>query len=440
MNFKEAVAQIIQTESEDRTQNAFYLYSRLSDLCPSYEDKKKIELFFQIDQHLHIVNAFQTQGRSAAAVLKAAYPAVQAVLPFEGFEKLLDAIVEACFPPPGQDRKAAPKPKQKVVQKGAVTQAPNRTQPQTRTPLGNAPRAPQTPHRAQPAPAPAQPYPTTPHFPAAPRKHLKPFLIALAIILGVGALVAGIVCICLFGNWTVWQYVIGAAGGLILCGVGYGIAYALNEASGYEIELYHSATVLLLLTAIANGVLFGVFHEKYLVIFIFISAYCLIAGVVSSIAAFSDVEDGWGWLLIVETLLIAVQLTLQLLNFYLTISWTVWQYILGAGGGLLLAGVGACIAFLLEDGPLIEWYKTTFVATLIVGIANIVLFGVLQGACHYVYQIIFIFISAYCLLASLIATICAFDDVEDEWGWALIVEMIVFALALIFELIFLWVK
>ena len=277
MKFKEALAQILQTESAEKTSDAFYLYSRLSDLCTSFEGREKVNLLFEVDKRLHVIENFKTEGKSAAPILRAAYPAVAEVLPLDSYVMLIACVEDILYPKPVIAAPAAPKT---AAQATMIEWAPPEEETQTKTPLG-------------------------------PRKKKKSQKVwtVLGIVGGIWAVIAGCVCLGLFANWTVWQYIIGALGGLVLFAIAAFVTFILEDEC---VEAYKVAPFFALFFAIVNFVLFCIFRGDYKVIFIFISVYCLLALPFLIIYAFDDVEWGWGIVIIVETLLLVIAFILGL--------------------------------------------------------------------------------------------------------------------------------
>ena len=288
MKFKEALTQIINIDyADERIGDAFYLYSRLSDLCTSYEDRDKVSMFYAIDKRLHIVKGIQTEGKTAVLVLKAAYPTVKEILSRESYVRLIDCVSNIFFPPPVVETsnippKSTPKP---VVQKAVVQRAVEEEAPEPKTPLTSSS--------------------------SAGMSGWKIILIAVAIVL---ALAAGITCLIVFRksiSWKGWQYVIGVIGGLFLLLISGFICFIIEDFMSLEIfQLY---TFFALTIAVANFVLYSVFRVDYKIIFIFITAYFLIGLLFSCISAFDTCEVAWGIVQIVEGVIIIAGLILGLI-------------------------------------------------------------------------------------------------------------------------------
>ena len=280
MRFKEALAHIVQTERAEHTENAFYLYSRLSDLCTSFEDREKVRLFYEVDRRLHLIYSVQQEGQTAVPVLKTAYPAVKSVLSAARYSGLVDCVADVVFPSPAQQEQTAVKKsaQKAIVKKAAVQRAPQQ-QEEPRTLL-------------------------------APRRNVCGSIITVAVCL---AFVVGFICLGLFANWTVWQYVIGLLGGLVLLGIGmYVVALITNIGT---LEGYHVAPFILFAVAGANFGLFCAFHAAYKIIFVCFSAYLLLASIITILYAFGDGAGGWiiGSLIAMAAVVVGLAVGLPLL-------------------------------------------------------------------------------------------------------------------------------
>lgn len=405
MKFKEALAQIVNTDNAECVADAFYLYSRLSDLCTSYEDREKINIFFKLDKRLKIFKCIQTEGKVAIPILKAGYPAVKDILSHESYNKLIDCVAAIFFQPPaikvrGELKKPVQKP---VIQKAVVQRAIEEEEPETKTPL------------------------TATYVPTQ-TSVWKTILIIAAIVLAVAA---GVTCLIVFRKnitWTGWQYVIGTLGGLVLLGLSGLVAIIIENCS--FVDFYKSNTFIALAIAIANLALFCVFRGEYKIIFIFIAAYVIIGLAFTCYFAFDELEEGWGVAQIIEEVIIIAGLVLGL-----TISgyWTLWQFFIGGLGGLALLGIGIGLAMLASDMFDIEIYQFVPFLVFAVAVANFVLYCIFRVD----YRIIFIFVSAYSLIGSGISTYIAFDDYEAGWGIVQIAEAVIIVAGLVLGLIFL---
>ena len=277
MNFREALSQILQSKSAEFAGDPFWLYSCLSDLCKSYIDRQKISLLFEVDRRLHIVLAVMTEGEVAQVVLEKAYPAVKNILTAESYKKLLTCVTEAAFPTDNKE----PQPAAGKVKVAAIQREEEEENEEPRTLLYHKPNY------------------------------------SLRWIIGIAAgllVIAGIVCLCIFGkyiNWNGWQHIIGSIGGPILFVALCLLAVYLDV--NMVLDFYISGAIIIPIVAVVNFLLYLFLRENYKVIFIWLSVYAILVGILSSILYFNDFEEGWGILQIIETAIVIAGLILGLI-------------------------------------------------------------------------------------------------------------------------------
>lgn len=309
MNFREALAYVVGNDNPQHYCNAFYLYSRLSDICrSSYTDKQKILLFFDIDKRLGIIKNIHDQGRLAVVVLKAAYPAVKDELSLNSYKALIDLVADIMLPQAGGTQTKKTKQQSAKPQSVAIMA-------QVAKPANAVKKA--------KMPAPAGPKPTKPRATKTP--YVPPRTVSFArlrkaiakwsvVSLAVAVVIAGIVCMIVFRksiSWTGWQFIIGAGAGGVLFGIGAFISWLIDDE--FLLPSYVPALFIVLFFAVLNGVLFFVCGTAYRVIFIFISACAALGAVIAAFLAFDDMEEGWGVATIVEIVAISAALIVELI-------------------------------------------------------------------------------------------------------------------------------
>lgn len=300
MNFREALTLIVDTDAPEHYCNAFYLYSRLSDLCSSsFVEKQKVQLFFKLDKRFGIVKSLFSEGLMAVPPLKALHIIVMNDISMQSYKNMIDCVAEVLFSLPtdtNKPKKAVPK---KTVKKAVAPKA-KKPAPKPAAPPAHAPKPP--PQQQRFAPHTANSGTTR-----------KPIMKRMAISLAVAAAIAGVVCLIILGKyitWTAWQFVIGALGGALLVAAGILAASILSDEFIWEV--YQPAPFFIMFAAVVNSALFCVFGGAYKVIFIFMSAYALLVAAAGAFSAFDDMEGGWGAALVVEAVFIAVALVLEL--------------------------------------------------------------------------------------------------------------------------------
>jgi hypothetical protein len=109
-------------------------------------------------------------------------------------------------------------------------------------------------------------------------------------------------------------------------------------------------------------------------------------------------------------------------------SWTVWQWLIGIVGGIILSAILIGIVAWFEEECLADYYALgTFVLGICV-LLNFILLLIFKSN----YKVIFGWFSGFELLAGIILAFLTFDDVEEEWGVAQIIEIV---LAVIFFIV-----
>ena len=96
MDFLAALKIVYETRnSDDELDEPFLIYSRTADLIGnSYEDKKKLSLFFAVSKRLNILmllSSFQSDGVNA---IREQYSAVADLLSKSVFNRLIDALID----------------------------------------------------------------------------------------------------------------------------------------------------------------------------------------------------------------------------------------------------------------------------------------------------------------------------------------------------------
>ena len=241
--------------------------------------------------------------------------------------------------------------------------------------------------------------------------------------------VAGIVCLIVFGkyiNWNGWQHVIGSLGGLVLSGLAFLIAVDIIDDECPEFLIY-------LAFAIVNCLLFAFLYEKYKIIFIWISAYEVIWGGALAFKSLDDCEDMWCVADIAATLaILASVITLGICGNNL--SWAGWQHSLGVIIGLFLSFAFIFITFVFDVYELKEGLLAKLLIPAIAAVINFVLFLILRGN----YRIMFIWLSAFEILWCLGLTFYHFEEGYDAGdGVFQLIEGAVIAACLTLGLIFL---
>lgn len=135
MNFIDALGYLYhnRTSNEEFT-DPFFLYCRMSDLCSSsYEDKRKVLLFYQVNKKLDMVRSILNKDETVASRHKE----VADLLSDNSFYKLLESVKCVVFPDYKREEKPKPKPQpqKKAAVQAVITNTEESQEEETRTPL-----------------------------------------------------------------------------------------------------------------------------------------------------------------------------------------------------------------------------------------------------------------------------------------------------------------
>lgn len=101
-------------------------------------------------------------------------------------------------------------------------------------------------------------------------------------------------------SWTVWQWIIGIGGGLVLCALAIFAALILDEIGP---ETHQSLSVILILFTIANLVLLLILEQNYLIISMCFMVILAIGAIITAFISFSEASSGIGILNIILSLI-----------------------------------------------------------------------------------------------------------------------------------------
>ena len=101
-------------------------------------------------------------------------------------------------------------------------------------------------------------------------------------------------------SWTVWQWIIGIGGGLVLCALAIFAVLILDEIGP---ETHQSLSVILILFTIANLVLLLILEQNYLIISMCFMVILAIGAIITAFISFSEASSGIGILNIILSLI-----------------------------------------------------------------------------------------------------------------------------------------
>ena len=96
MDFLAALKTVYETRnSEDELNEPFLIYSRTADLIGnSYEDKKKLSLFFAVSKRLNVLMLLSSLQSDGVNAIREQYSAVADLLSESAFNRLIDALID----------------------------------------------------------------------------------------------------------------------------------------------------------------------------------------------------------------------------------------------------------------------------------------------------------------------------------------------------------
>lgn len=285
MNFIDALGYLYHNRTNDEEfADSFFLYCRLSDLCSSsYEDKRKVLLFYQVNKKLDMVRYILNKDETVAS----RYYEVADLLSQNSFQKLLESVKCVVFPDYKREEKPKPQPQKKAVVQAVITKTEETQEEETRTPL------------------------TSSYVGGGDTD----VIIGLSIMGGVLlAIVLFIVFACVFNwSWMVWQWLIGIVGGVLLSAILVGIVAWFEEEC--LADYYVLGTFVLGICVLLNLILLLIFKGNYKVIFGWFSGFELIIGAILAFVTCDDCEDGWGAAQIVEVAITIILFIIAMICF-----------------------------------------------------------------------------------------------------------------------------
>ena len=277
MNFIDALGYLYHNRTSDEEfTDPFLLYCRLSDLCKSsYEGKRKVLLFYQVDKKINLIKAILNKDNS----IQSRYSEVEDLLSEASFQRLVESIKCVIFPEYKRQEKPKTAPKKQATAQAVVEKSEEPEETETRTPLTYS-------------------YGSSGDY---------DWLLGLAVLVVPILLVMGLIIhlACVFDwSWTFWQWFIGIAGGVLLVAILGGIVAWFNE--DFDVDYYVLGTMILGLCILFNFILVLICKDYYKIIFGCFSVLELICGIIVGVATFDEMEEGWGVAQIIEIVLTVI--------------------------------------------------------------------------------------------------------------------------------------
>lgn len=305
MDFLAALKTVYETRNSDNElDEPFLIYSRTADLIGnSYEDKKKLSLFFAVSKRLNVLMLLSSLQSDGVNAIREQYSAMADLLSESVFNRLIDALIdvvgivtpemdEGCYEPYYNGFDDDYSNSGAIVYDGTAEKTT--TQAETNCNV-------------------SQEKPTS----EANRAEFSDFhsgIDDLTVILGLVLLfnVAVLVICGVSGvRWNVYQWIVGITVSAILLEVGFLLSNIMDDVLFYG-EIFD--TIAFCVAVVANFVLFFVFRNNYNVVCYWVSAILLILGNCAAVKAFGYDSLACGWIDISACIVTAV---IILLNIFL---------------------------------------------------------------------------------------------------------------------------
>lgn len=272
MNFIDALGYLYHNRTSDEEfADPFFLYCKMSDLCSSsYEDKRKVLLFYQVNKKLDVVRSILNKDEK----VNLRYNEVSDLLSDNSFCKLLESVKCVVFPEYKREEKPKRQPQKKPAVQAVVTRTEEPQEEETRTPLATS-----------------------------KSNSNKDMVIGVSIFGGIILAIALLVTFaCLFDwSWTFWQWFIGIVGGVLLSIILIGFVAWLEGES--LTDYYVLGTFVLGICILLNFILLLIFRDNYKVIFGCFSGFELLIGTILASNTFDETEESWGTVQLVEIMI-----------------------------------------------------------------------------------------------------------------------------------------
>lgn len=306
MEFLAALKTVYETRnSDDELNEQFLIYSRAADLIGnSYEDKKKLSLFFAVSKRLNVLMLLSSLQSDGVNAIREQYSAVADLLSESVFNRLIDALIdivgivtpdmdEDFYEPYDNGFDDDHSNSGAIVYDGTA----EKTMMQAETNCNVSQEKPKTSETNR-----------------ADYSDFHSDIDGLTVICGLVLLfnVAVLVICGVSGvRWNVYQWIVGVTASAILLEVGFLSSNIMGDVLFYG-EIFD--TIAFCVAIAANFILFFVFRDNYNVVCYWVSAILLILGNCAAVKAFGYDSLACGWIDISACIVTAV---IILLNIFL---------------------------------------------------------------------------------------------------------------------------
>ena len=303
MDFLAALKTVYETRNFDNElDEPFLIYSRTADLIGnSYEDKKKLSLFFAVSKRLNVLmllSSFQSDGVNA---IREQYSAVADLLSESAFNRLIEALIEVVgivtpdmdenfYEPYDSGLDDDCSDSGAIVYYGeaakTTTQAETNCNVSQENPTSEANRADYSDFHGG--------------------TNGLTVILGLVLLFNVAVLV---ICGVSGVRWNVYQWIVGVTASAILLEVGFWLSNIMDDVLFYG-EIFD--TIAFCVAVVANFILFFVFRDNYNVVCYWVSAILLILGNCAAVKVFGYDSLACGWIDISACIVTAVIILLNI--------------------------------------------------------------------------------------------------------------------------------
>lgn len=294
MDFKTALKTVYETRnSDDELRNPFFIYSRMADLIGnSYDDKKKLSLFYAVEKRLNMLANPCELPFDDAGEMKRLYSDVRSLLPEKSFGGLVEAVAEATgFVTPATDEKRS-EPCDDADSEDTSLTEPEGIEPQAAEPEGTE---------------------TEETEPSVDFEKSDGKVVPGLIVFFLFNVAALVICGVLRLRWEAYQWVVGVTASAMLL-AGWFMLFSIVDKLNLLVDDETVYAVVLCISVIANVVLFFVFREAYYVVCYWVSAALIIFGFIAAYDAFDEFSSACG---VIDVVACGVNVGIILLNVFL---------------------------------------------------------------------------------------------------------------------------
>lgn len=233
----------------------------------------------------------------------------------------------------------------------------------------------------------------------------KFILIGLLVLCGAFA-IFGLVALFMNLDWTGNQWFIGIGSGLVLAAASVGLSFLFENL----IDNYKCQTLTVIIPILfAGNILLRCFlgGESVGIIFRILMAFIFAGSVANAVFTHIEREEKYMSPNIIAAVLSALLFFIWPGDF----SWTVWQWIIGIGGGLVLCALAIFAVLILDEiGP--ETHQSLSVILILFTIANLMLLLILEQN----YLIISMCFMVILAIGTIITTFISFSEASSGLG------------------------